>query len=263
MNNNISLKYPLVFVHGIVAHDRFKYFSFWGNIPKILEKYGIKIFFGNTDSFGDCDSNAKILKENIEKIFSETKAEKVNIIAHSKGGIDSRYLIWKYDYGNKIASLTTISTPHHGSELADLIYKLPIFHFGIAKMALRIFGKLYGDINPDIFNVNYQLTTKKMKEFNENIPMNSQVYYQSLYTTMRNSFDDLMFFYSHLYLKIKIGENDGVVCEYSSKWGNNIKKIEGGISHAEIVGYKNKKISGVSIHDIYINIINDLNKKGF
>jgi triacylglycerol lipase len=258
MEKIISLKYPIVFVHGIIAHDRFKYFSFWGKIPKILEKHGIKVFFGNTDSWGSCDSNAKILKENIEKILFETKTEKVNIIAHSKGGIDSRYLIWKYDFGDKIASLTTMSTPHHGSELADLIYKLPILHFGIAKMALKIFGKLYGDINPDIYNVNYQLTTKKMKEFNDNVPINNKVYYQSLYTSMRNSFDDLMFFYSHLFLKIKVGENDGFVCEYSSKWGENIKKIEGGISHAEILGYKNRKISGINIPDIYINIINDV-----
>jgi triacylglycerol lipase len=263
MDKIISLKYPLVFVHGIVAHDRFKYFSFWGKIPKILEKCGIKVFFGNTDSWGSCDTNALILKENIEKIIFETSSEKVNIIAHSKGGIDSRYLIWKYDFGDKIASLTTISTPHHGSELADLIYKIPIIHFGIAKMALNIFGKLYGDVNPDIHNVNFQLTTEKMKEFNNNIPMNNKVYYQSLYTTMRNSFDDLMFFYSHLYLKIKIGENDGIVCEHSSKWGDNVKKIEGGISHAEIVGYKNRKISGISIPDIYINIISDLVKMGF
>ncbi|MCL2722249.1 MAG: hypothetical protein FWD47_13050 [Treponema sp.] len=263
MDKNMKLKYPIVFVHGIIAHDRFRYFSFWGRIPKILKQNGIKVFFGNTDSWGSCESNAKILKENIEKILIETKSEKVNIIAHSKGGIDSRYLIWKYDFGNKIASLTTLSTPHHGSELADLIYKIPIIHFGITKIALKIFGKLYGDINPDMYNVNYQLTTEKMKEFNENIIMDNNVYYQSFYTIMRNSFDDLMFFYTHLYLKLKFGENDGFVCSYSSKWGNNFMKIEGGISHAEILGYKNKKISGISIPDIYFSIINDLGNRGF
>jgi len=263
MDKNISLKYPIIFVHGIIAHDRFKYFSFWGKIPKILEESGIKVFFGNTDSWGSCESNAKILKENIEKILIETRVEKVNIVAHSKGGIDSRYLIWKYNFGDKIASLTTISTPHHGSELADLIFKYPVLHFGIIKKILNIFGKLYGDINPDLFNVNYQLTTKKMKEFNENILMDKKVYYQSIYTSMKNSFDDLMFFYTYLYLKIKVGENDGFVCAYSSKWGNNVRKIKGGISHAEILGYKNKKISGINIPDIYFEIITDLNKKGF
>jgi len=75
MDKNISLKYPIIFVHGIIAHDRFKYFSFWGKIPKILEESGIKVFFGNTDSWGSCESNAKILKENIEKTLIETGVE--------------------------------------------------------------------------------------------------------------------------------------------------------------------------------------------
>ncbi|MDR0300711.1 MAG: hypothetical protein LBI04_00160, partial [Treponema sp.] len=104
----MSLKYPIVLVHGIIAHDRVDFF--WGRIPKILEEKGMRVFLGNTDSWGDCDSNAKILKSTVEKILLETKAEKVNIIAHSKGGIDSRYLIWKHGFEDKIASLTTIST---------------------------------------------------------------------------------------------------------------------------------------------------------
>ena len=181
MDNDTSLKYPVVLVHGIVAHDRWKIINFWGRIPKILEEKGIQVFLGNTDSWGDCDSNARILKSTIEKILLETKTEKVNIIAHSKGGIDSRYLIWKHDFEDKIASLTTISTPHHGSELADLIYNQKIFHSKIAKKALDIFGKLYGDINPDLYNVNYQLTTNRMKEFNESIGINDKVYYKNMH----------------------------------------------------------------------------------
>ena len=257
------MKYPVVFVHGIIAHDRSRYFSFWGRVPKTLKEKGIQVFLGNTDSWGSCESNARILKENIENILLETKAEKINIIAHSKGGIDSRFLIWKHNFGDKIASLTTISTPHHGSELADLIFSKEVIHTGIVRRALNIFGKLYGDINPDLYNLNYQLTTGKMKEFNDNIIMDKNVYCQSLYTTMKNSFDDLMFSYSHRYLKKTVGENDVMVCEYSAQWSPCVKKIEGGISHAEILDYKKKDISGVNIPDIYSNIIEDLTQKGF
>ena len=261
--DNTLLKYPVVLVHGVAAHDRGKIFSFWGRIPKKFEEKGIKVFLGNTDSWGSCESNAEILKSTIDKVLLETKAEKVNIIAHSKGGIDSRYFIWKHNAGDKIASLTTISTPHHGSELADLIFKQKIVHTKIVKKVLNIFGKLYGDINPDLYNVNYQLTTNQMKQFNETIGMDDKVYYQSLCTTMKNSLDDLMFFYSHSYLKSVSGENDGVVSENSMKWGNNVSKIASGISHAEILDYKKKKISGIDIPDIYLEIANDLNEKGF
>ena len=263
MSNNLSLKYPVVFVHGIVANDRWKMIDFWGRIPKILIEKGIKVYFGNTDAWGDYDSNAKILKDTIEKILIETKADKVNIIAHSKGGIDSRCLIWKYNFADKVASLTTISTPHHGAEIADLIFKQPIVHSRIVKKALKIFGEIYGDVNPNLFKVNYQLTTNNMKNFNEKIKMDEKVYYQSLYTKMRNSFDDLMFFYSYWYLKKVVGENDGVVSVHSAAWGNNVYQIDGGISHAEIVDYKRKKISGINIPDIYLNIIEGLINKGF
>jgi len=258
-----SLRYPVVLVHGIGAHDRGGMINFWGGIPERLKKNGVKVFLGNTDAWGDFESNAKLLKTSVDKILHETKSEKVNIIAHSKGGLDSRYLIWKYDYGNKVASLTTVSTPHHGSEIADLIYKQKIVHTDLVKEVFRIFGRLYGDTNPDLYNVNYQLTTKKMKEFNQNIGRDQRVYYQSLYTVMKNSSDDLMFFYSHRYIKTKSGDNDGVVSEYSARWGDNITKIEGGISHAGITDLKKRKISGISIPDIYLKIVKDLRERGF
>jgi triacylglycerol lipase len=259
----MPLKYPVVLVHGTVAHDRWKIVNFWGRIPKKLTEKGVKVFYGNTDAWGDLKTNAKTLKATIEQILHETQAEKVNIIAHSKGGLDSRYCIWKYKLGGKVASLTTLSTPHHGSEIADLIFKLKIAHSPLMKKTLDAFAKLYGDINPNLYNVNRQLTTKRMKAFNKKVVMDDRVYYQSLYTTMRNSMDDLMFFYSHLYVKTVSGENDGVVSERSAQWGNNVVKIEGGISHAEIVDYKRMKISGINIPEIYLGIIDELSKKRF
>jgi hypothetical protein len=34
MIDNISLKYPVILVHGIVAHDREGVINFWGRIPE-------------------------------------------------------------------------------------------------------------------------------------------------------------------------------------------------------------------------------------
>ena len=263
MDGIVSLKYPVVLAHGILAHDRKSLIDFWGRIPEVLRSHGIKVFFGNIDAWGDYKSNALLLKENIDRILSETKTEKVNIIAHSKGGIDSRYLIWKHDFGDKVASLTTICTPHHGAEIADLIYKQKIIHKEFTKKVLSIFGKLYGDTNPDMYNVNCHLTTAKMREFNEKVIMDDRVYCQSLYTTMNNAFDDLMFHYTYSYIKKISGENDGIVSEYSASWGSRISKIGEGISHAEILDYKKRKINGIEIPGIYIKIAEDLCKMGF
>ena len=261
---DVSLKYPVVLVHGIVAVDRgLGYNIFWGRIPDVLKAHGVKVFFGNTDSWGNYESNAEILKKTIETVLQETNSEKVNIIAHSKGGIDSRYLIWKYNFGDKIASLTTISTPHHGAEIADLIYKQDIIHSDIAQKALAIFGELYGDLKPDVYNVNYLLTTEKMKEFNEMVVSDPGVYYQSLYTTIDKKFNTLMAVSGYLYLKAVVGENDGVVSEYSARWGKNPRKIASGVSHADIIDYKREKISGIDIPDIYLDIVHELSERGF
>ena len=263
MTKNMPPKYPIVLVHGIIAHDRPSIIKYWGRVPETLQEIGAKVFFGNTDAWGEIKSNAIILKTSIDKILDETKSKKINIIAHSKGGLDSRYFIWKYGYGDRIASLTTMSTPHHGAELSDFIYRQRILHSRIAKKALKLFGKLYGDKNPALFKLNYQLTTKYMKKFNDEILPDDRVYYQSIYSTMKNAFDDLLFFNSYRYIKKVNGDNDGFVSESSAKWGNNVTKIEGGISHAEILDYNMRKISGINILDIYKNIVQGLIEKGF
>jgi triacylglycerol lipase len=263
MKGQLPPQYPIVLVHGVIAHDRPSLIKFWGKIPEALRETGAKVFLGNTDSWGDYESNARMLKTTIDNVLRATNSEKVNIIAHSKGGLDSRYLIWKYGYGDKVASLTTVSTPHHGTELADLIYRQKIVHFRIVKNALVILGKLYGDKNPDLFKVNYQLTTEYMKKFNDSVVMDDRVYYQSIYTAIENPYNNVMFFYNYRYLQKTSGDNDGCVSEHSAQWGNNSIKIEGGISHAESFGLVTRKIPGINIPDIYKKIVSGLSEKGF
>jgi triacylglycerol lipase len=259
----IPPKYPYVLVHGIIANDRSKNIDFWGRIPEVLEENGVNVFFGNTDAWGNCVSNAEILYATIENVLHETKSEKVNIIAHSKGGLDARYLIWKYNYGDKVASLTTISTPHHGAEISDLLYKEKIFHTEIGIKAMEVFQRFFGDQNPDMLAVGYDLTTGGMRRFNEQVVMDPNIYFQSIYTTMENSQEELLFYESHLYIKGISGDNDGLVSEYSARWGQNIVKINGGISHIDIIDIKKQEISGINIPDIYIKLVNDLTAMGF
>jgi len=263
MLQTIPLRYPVILVHGIIAHDRKSRIPFWGRIPQALTGLGIKVFRGNTDAWGSYESNAFQLKNTIEKTLLETKTERVNIIAHSKGGIDSRYLVWNHNFGDKIASLTTICTPHHGSEIADRIYNGKITHKKFTRKALSVFGTLYGDSNPDLYTLVAQMTTAKMKEFNETITMDTRVFYQSLYTVIDSASDDVMFFTTHNYIKKISGENDGLVSESSAKWGMNSNRIEGRISHADILDYKRRKVCGIHIPDIYINIAEGLSRKNF
>jgi len=261
--DNLSLKYPVILVHGIAMRDREAASAPWGRIPHILKENGVEIYFGNTDAWGTIESNAEMLKMTIDKILKETGKEKVNIIAHSKGGLDSRCMIWKYNYGGKVASLTTISTPHHGAVLADMILNLRSLHTKTAKRTLGDLVKLYNDIYPDIYTAGYDLTTTNMNEFNRIVTMDDRVFYQSIYSIMTNAADDLLFTASYNYIKKEIGENDGLVSEYSARWGNNITKVEGGISHGQIVDVMLKDPFDMKIPNIYLRIVNDLHHKGF
>ncbi len=262
----METKYPIVLVHGVFAKDNSILISFWGRIPELLAEAGFKVYLGNTDAWGSIESNAMLLQNTIDNIIDSVDCKKVNIIAHSKGGIDARFLISSLGFDSKVASLTTISSPHYGSELADLIVRQKPIHHPLVAKATKAFGFIYGDQNPNPYNLALELTSQKMETFNRNNKNMDNVYYQSYFTTMNGPFDDLSFFFSYLYIKSISGENDGVVSERSSKWGNAhilIKGLNSGISHAEIVDYKKKKISGIEIPDEYLKIAKGLAERGF
>ena len=115
-------KYPLLLVHGLFFRDS-DYFNYWGRIPKELEANGAAIYYGNHPSAASVEDSARELDARIRQIVSETNCEKVNIIAHSKGGLDCRYALSALGTDAYVASLTTINTPHRGCEFADFLLK--------------------------------------------------------------------------------------------------------------------------------------------
>lgn len=71
-------------------------------------------------------------------------ASKVHIIAHSMGGLDARFLISKLGYGDRVASLTTISTPHRGSNIADVLLEVIPDDFNTAINAMAsVWGRSF------------------------------------------------------------------------------------------------------------------------
>lgn len=266
--NALELKYPLILVHGIAAKDKL---FFWGRIPKRLRKAGLRVSLGNTDSWGSIDSNARSLAETVDEVLDLYNSEKVNIIAHSKGGLDSRYLVSSLDYACKVASLTTIATPHLGSEIVDLIidsrtfYNRTIYN-PAAKKIIRLVTWIYGDRSPEPYAIIDELSTQRMTIFNHNNPNHPDIYYSSYLSLLRGPFDDISYFHTYSYLIKNVGENDGLISLQSARWGEDFTLIEGkkkgGISHSEITDLKRKKISGVDIPGEYLKIVKKLAEKG-
>lgn len=262
-----ATRYPIVMVHGIGFRD-LKYFNYWGRMPKVLSCNGASVYYGHQKAWGTIEENAALMKENIQHILKETGVKKVNIIAHSKGGLDSRYLITKLGMGDRVASLTTISTPHRGSRLIDFLNRLPD---GIYRLIAHMLDKSFqmvGDENPDCYHSSKQLAPAYCAEFNRQVPDWEGVYYQSYTSVMKNMFSDNLLSIPYLLMRfLDTPENDGLVSVNSAKWGifkgvfQNKKRR--GISHGDMIDLKREDYNGFDVIEEYIKIVEELKEMGY
>lgn len=266
-------KYPVVLIHGTGFHDR-KWLNYWGRIPNTLLNQGCEIYYGHQDSWATIECNAKTVKKSIEEALTDSGAEKVNLIAHSKGGMEARYIISSLAMSDRIASLTTIACPHHGSKTMDFICKLPFFLFRLASFFINLWFRILGDQNPDFHQVCRQFTTYFAEDFNKENPDSENVYYQSYAAVMKNSFSDFIMTIPHFVICRVEGENDGLVTPMSATWTNFKGVLRGstnrGISHADEVDMRRRRLTnkvqadGVKdICDVYIQIVTGLKEQGF
>lgn len=267
-----KLKYPVLMVHGMGFRD-YKKINYWGRIPHALEEMGCQIFYGYQDSNGSVEANGRVVADRIDEILRETGAEKVNIIAHSKGGLDSRYAISTLKSGNRVASLTTICTPHNGSKTVDKLMKFPKPIVKFAGFCTDCWFRVLGDRNPDSYNVFHSFTTNGAEKFNSENPDHEDVYYQSYAFVMNYPFSDIFMWFPNLVVGMIEGQNDGLVTPQNARW-TNFRGIHSGaskrgISHCDEVDMRRRRLSakandGVSdIVDVYRSIVNDLYERGF
>ncbi|MDR2932306.1 MAG: triacylglycerol lipase [Oscillospiraceae bacterium] len=265
-SNLCDTKYPLIMVHGVLFRD-LKYFNYWGRIPKELARYGARVYYGNQEAVGTIADNGRDIKQRIFDVMAETGSDKVNIIAHSKGGLDARYVISALGMGDYVASLTTISTPHRGCRFMDFACHLPErFYRFLARIFNAVFKKL-GDQNPDFYTATRQFTTGNSIVFNRDVPDCPGVYYQSYMTKMKNAASDWLLSIPYLIIKTLEGANDGLVSEESAKWGHYrgiiTAKKRRGISHADIIDLKREDYKGFDVIETYVGIVSDLKGMGF
>lgn len=265
--NSIELKYPLILCHGAGFRDDSRFYNYWGRIPAVLESHGVKVHYAGQDAWGTIEKNAEIIKQKINTVLKETGSNKVNLIAHSRGGLECRYVISSLKMSDQVATLTTISSPHHGSRTMDFVFRLPAFLYKTVSFIVNWYFSLLGDSSPDFYDGSRQFTTGFCKEFNKNNPDSNNVYYQSYATEMKYSFSDMMLFLPHIVVRFFDRKSDGICPVDSAKWGNFKGIINGknfrGVSHADAVDYRRKDFSGISIPQIYLEIVKELAGNGF
>ncbi len=264
-------KYPVLLVHGIFFRD-YKRFNYWGRIPEELLTNGATIYYGEQPSAVSVRESGGILAERIRTIVRETGCEKVNIIAHSKGGLDIRAALAFENIAPYVASVTTVNTPHRGCLYADYLLntaseafrqKVAFTYNGIARMC--------GDPNPDFLAAVGDLTVAACADFNEQTGGDAAhtegILCRSVHCRL-NRAKNGQFPMNVTYLLAKWfeGANDGLVSDDSATWGEDhlmlTTSAKRGISHLDMTDLTRENIPDFDVREFYVQWVADLKERG-
>lgn len=260
-------RYPILLVHGVFFRDS-KYFNYWGRIPRELEQNGASVYYGEHPSAASVADSAADLARRIRTLVEELHCEKVNIIAHSKGGLDCRYALARLGMAPYVASLTTINTPHRGCQFADyLLTRAPEALKAKVSSAYNTALKKLGDPEPDFLAAVNDLTASACTKLDRALGCPDGVLCQSVGSCLekaRGGKFPLNFSY-HL-VNYFDGANDGLVSESSFAWGERYTLLKPthrrGISHGDVIDLNRENIDGFDVREFYVNLVHDLKERG-
>jgi uncharacterized alpha/beta hydrolase family protein len=115
---------PVLLIHGYASDA-----SVWTKWEDLLKKDGIPFypitFYKSDDKCGSAADHAKELNTQVQQILKNMTAgsspKRVNIVGHSKGGLDARVFLSNGTFANSkaVANLIMIGTPNAGSPIAQ------------------------------------------------------------------------------------------------------------------------------------------------
>ncbi|HTU91703.1 MAG TPA: hypothetical protein VMF69_16590 [Gemmataceae bacterium] len=207
-------RHPVVFCHGMLAMTMLRMqvpedANYFSHLQPFLRERGIEALYPNVEPTGGVAARAEQLRD----LIRHWTDEPINLVAHSMGGLDARYLIAHLGMANRVASLTTIAAPHRGTTVADwfcLNYRqrVPLL------LALEAFG-----INVDGFR---DCRTDVCRPFNECTPDAPGVRYFSYTASVPSSRISPLLRRAWNILTPAEGPNDGLVSARSAVWGEVI-----------------------------------------
>ena len=241
LKNVGGLMYPLLLVHGMGGFDQLGPLTYFHKVSEDLNGQGFPVYKPVTDAWNGSDIRAKQLATYVDDVLACSCAQKVNLLAHSQGGIDARLLVAGMGYHDRVATVATVSSPHHGTPIADVILG---FEDGPVDILAGVFNLFFGFIyNDSEFPLAVQkglrwCSVQSMKLFNKDYPDHPDVAYYS-YAGFTNLFSnptqackggalpipktgDMVppeFWASYYFLGGFGKPNDGLVTVASARWG--------------------------------------------
>jgi triacylglycerol lipase len=218
------LSAPIVLVHGLFGYDHLRLgswtvISYFVDIPEALQAAGNRVLIPRLRPTAGIADRAAELKAFLDR---EAPGDAVHVIAHSMGGLDSRYMISKLGMAERVLSLTTLGTPHRGSPFADWGCRRIEFLVGPVLDSLGISRQAF-----------YDLTTASCQTFNAEVPNAASVRYFSVAGRFTADWTTPAWQLPWRVVHEKEGANDGLVSVASATWGEHCEVWDG--HHASLV----------------------------
>lgn len=251
--NPIQLKHPIVLIHGLGARSTYGPIEYFYGLPTLLRKAKNQILTANLTAWQTIEKRAQQLKKQIDEAFPDTP---VNLVGHSMGGLDARFLTSQLGFADRVASITTIGTPHRGTSVGDMATGLlPNSAFSAADRLL----KYLESSSTALKQITQQYCLGEFASLTPNMP---KVAYFSATTAIVNPvlMNSLpIFWLSHRILSKTEGDNDGFVSVDSAKWGDHICTYGG--DHYAQVGQFLGRSRGMDYMKFYNEIFKHLKKE--
>lgn len=207
-------RHPIVFCHGMLGMSLLrmqvpKETNYFCHLRPFLEERGVVALCPSVEPTGGVAYRAEQLRDQIARWTDEP----VNIIAHSMGGLDARYLISRLGFADRVCSLTTVATPHHGSSVADWFCRnfrerVPLL------LTLEALG-----VNVDGFS---DCRPARCAAFNQQVPDMPGVRYFSYTAAAPPHRVTPALRRAYNILTPLEGPNDGMVSVRSARWGEEV-----------------------------------------
>jgi triacylglycerol lipase len=228
-----KLRTPIVLVHGLLGFGRVRVgpwvvANYFRGLPRALVAAGNRVYMPNLSPTGGIIDRACQLQAFLDR---KSPHEPVHLFAHSMGGLDARYLISCLGMENRVLTLTTLGTPHRGSQFAD---------WGLRRFA-RLVRPLFVFSNVP-YQAFYDLTAAHAEEFNARTPDAPQVRYFSVAGRIERVVRHPQWALTARFLQKREGPNDGIVSVASAKYGERFDVWDA--DHLDLVNWPNPLTNG-------------------
>ncbi|MEX0944686.1 MAG: hypothetical protein WD513_06285 [Balneolaceae bacterium] len=226
-----------------------------------LREFGIQAFAPNIVPYSTINIRAKQWVDVIQILSSKYGYHKLNVVAHSMAGLDMRYAITHLGMADKVASLTTIATPHHGTSLAEIVLNAPdSIKDKLGELADWLGKSLYPSQKSDAVAAVNQLTRKYViEEFNPTTPDIEGIPYFSYSAGVGKGTDEplnAIYKVQNQLIYQNEGINDSFVTVESAKWGTHLKTLD--ISHLEQIEINVSKERKQKVEAFWNDLIQNL-----